>query len=245
MQSARHMVSMNNANILSWCPEIESWPRVYGSRTARSIQAEGFAALAYGADAISYFVVAGEKEDASVYSYSLLKPLSESSDVIYRYKKANEGTQPVGYKVNVNTTALYEFGCSALPVLPGKGKSLGELSSQDIVFDYKSETSKEIQARRQAIDDKSHTPVLCMSPYIGLVIPRICDAGNVRTVAIINTRIDSQYKIKLRIDGQVKNAVWYEMRNNPIKLSVIRDGGYSYVEVPEIDPWNCGFIDLF
>lgn len=244
MQSARHMVSMDNTNIQAWCPEIESWPRVYGSRTARSIQAEGFAALAYGADAISYFVVAGEKEDASVYSYSLLKPISEASNVLYKYKEANEGTRPVGYKVDVYTPELYEFGCSAMPVLPGEGKSLGELSSQDIVFNYTVETSKEIQARRQAIDDKCHTPVLCLSPYIGLVIPRVNDVGNVRTIAIINTRIDSQYKVKLRIDGYVKNAVWYEMRNKPVKLLITQDGDYSYVEIPEIDAWNCGFIDL-
>ena len=114
----------------------------------------------------------------------------------------------------------------------------------DIVFNYTVETSIEIQARRQAIDDKCHTPVLCLSPYIGLVIPRVNDVGNVRTIAIINTRIDSQYKVKLRIDGYVKNAVWYEMRNKPVKLSITQDGDYSYVEIPEIDAWNCGFIDL-
>ena len=66
MQSVKHMNDMDETNIGSWCPEIESWPRAYGSRTARGIQVEGFAAMAYGADAMSYFVMGGEKEDAYV-----------------------------------------------------------------------------------------------------------------------------------------------------------------------------------
>ena len=244
MTSVSHMKSMDDENIKYWCPEIESWPRVYGSRTARSIQVEGFTALAYGADAISYFVIAGEKEDASLYSYSLLRPLAEASDVIRSYIKANEGTTPIGYEADVNITDLYHFGRSALPVLPGKGVSLGKLESKDMDFEYTTQTSKQIQAHRESIDSLYPSPVLCVTPYIGLMIPRVDSLNRVRTIAFVNTRIDSQYRIKVRINSDIKKAVWYEMREKPVSLSVANDNGYSYVEIPEIQPWNCGYIEL-
>lgn len=244
MTSVSHMKSIDNKNIKYWCPEIESWPRVYGSRTARSIQIEGFTALAYGADAISYFVIAGEKEDASLYSYSLLRPLSEASDVIRGYLEANKGTLPIGYVADVKIAELYHFGRSALPILPGKGVSLGKLDSKDMVFEYTTQTSKQIQAHRELIDSLHPSPVLCIAPYIGLMIPRVDSLGRVRTIAFVNTRIDSQYRIKVRINSDIDKAVWYEMREKPINLSIVKDNGCSYIEIPEIQPWNCGYIEL-
>ena len=244
MQSVKHMNDMDETNISSWCPEIESWPRVYGSRTARGIQVEGFAAMAYGADAMSYFVMGGEKEDAYVYSYSLLRPLSEASEVIHGYKKASEGTKVAGYQADVNVKELYRFGRSGLPVLPGEGVSLGVLEQNDMKFSHTSETSKKIQQLRDRIDSLYHTPVLCTSPFIGLVIPRIDGSDNVRTIALINTRIDSQYKVRMRVDSDCSKALWFEMREEPVRLDVIREGEYCYVEVPEIQPWNCGYVEL-
>ena len=35
-----------------------------------------------------------------------------------------------------------------------------------------------------------------------------------------------------------------QMREKPLALSITNDNGCSYVEIPEIQPWNCGYIEL-
>ena len=151
---------------------------------------------------------------------------------------------PIGYVADVLFAELYHFGRSALPILPGKGVSLGKLDSKDMVFEYTTQTSKQIQAHRELIDSLHPSPVLCVAPYIGLMIPRVDSLGRVRTIAFVNTRIDSQYRIKIRINSGIDKAVWYEMREKPINLSIVKDNGCSYIEIPEIQPWNCGYIEL-
>ena len=113
-----------------------------------------------------------------------------------------------------------------------------------MVFGYTTQTSKQIQAHRESIDSLCPSPVLCVAPYIGLMIPRVDCLGCVRTIAFVNTRIDSQYRIKIRINSDIDKAVWYEMREKPISLSITNENGRSYVEIPEIQPWNCGYIEL-
>jgi len=233
--------------IPEWCPEIEAWPRVYGSRTPQGVLVEGFTALAYGMNAVSMFVIATEKESPEVYSQTMLRPLAAGSPMLRAYAKANEGTEPVGYSADASNR-LYRFACSGIPVLPGCGKDLGPLTDGDLGRpNFVGEVSDTIQDLREEMDARSASPVVCCSPYIGLIIPRINGDGTLRTIALQNVRIDAQGPVKLHLKNLpegVRSVKWFEMKKKPVKLAVTSEDGEKYVTIPEIGAWNCGFIDI-
>ena len=249
MQSAWFMKRLGNPDYVeTWCPEVESHPRVYGGRTAQSALVEGFTALAYGFNAISMFILAGEQEDASIYSYSLLKPIAAAAPMLKSYAKANEGTESVGYEAEVSFDRLYEFGRSGIPVLPGIGRSLGVLSAEDLGrLSLCTQRSCEVQALREELNSRYPSPVVCMAPFVGLLMPRIDKEGQLKTVGVLNTRIDVQEHLRIRLNGipeSVKTVVWYEMKQQPTHLPVEWTDGQAYVEIPEIAAWNVGFLSL-
>lgn len=249
MDAARFMHMLGpNEYVDIWCPEIESYPRHYGSRTPQGVLLEGFAALAYGSDAVSMYVVDKGQETLELKSRWMLAPLAEGTPMLRAYAAANKGTTAVGYRCATNNTALFEFGVLGIPVLPGEGESLGMLTSKELkgVNTY-SEPSSAVQEFREAMQSKSPSPVLCQSPFLGLVMPRVDEeSGVLRTLGVINCRIDTQSLVRFKIDSlpaDIKSVVWYEMRHKPVRLKVERDeSGAAYVEIPEIAAWNAGFL---
>lgn len=248
MKCAAYRKAVGNPDwIVEWCPEIEAWPRVYGSRTPQGVLVEGFTSLAYGMNAVSMFVLAAEKESPEVYSQTMLRPLAIGSTMLRAYARANEGTEPVGYSAKVSDR-LYHFGCTGIPVLPGCGKDLGPLTEEEIDRpNFVAEVSDRVQDLREELNARSVSPVVCCSPYIGLIVPRITENGTLRTIAMQNVRIDAQGPVKLRLQNLpegIKQVEWFEMKKKPVKLPVISEGGNKYVTIPEIAAWNCGFIDI-
>jgi len=97
MNCASFRKSMGDPDwITEWSSEVESWPRVYGSRTPQGVLVEGFTSLAYGMNAISMFILASEKESPETYSRTMLRPLSKGFPMLRAYAKAIEGTVPAG-----------------------------------------------------------------------------------------------------------------------------------------------------
>lgn len=249
MQSSRFIREMGNPDYVEkWCPEVESFPRVYGSRTAQSALVEGFTALAYGHNAISMFVLAGDQDDPSVYSYAILKPLAAAAPMLKSYAKANEGTEPVGYEAEVPVKRLYEFGRSGIPVLPGIGKPLVTLTQEDLGrLDICSQRSSEIQILRDELNTRCPSPVVCASPFVGLLIPRVDKDGLLKTVGIMNTRIDVQEHLRIKLNSLPENAkkvLWYEMKKSPMELPIEWTDKQAYVEIPEIGAWNVGYLGI-
>ena len=249
MGSARFRKLMGDPGwITEWCPEIETSPRVYGSRTPQGVLVEGFAALAYGLDKLSMFVMAPEKESDTVYSRTMLQPIAKGLPMLRAYAGANEGTVPVGFTSEVSCDSLYAFGCTSIPVLPGPGKELGVLTRDDWDSPYLTkETSDCVQRLRESFDSRGASPVLCCSPFIGLMIPRIDDEGELRTLGLLNVRIDSQGPVRLRLPSlrrKVRSARWYEMKCEPMRLRIEREGDDAYVTIPRIGAWNAGFLSF-
>ena len=250
MTTARYMKVLGCDDIVeSWCPEIESWPRHYGSRTGQSVLLEGFAALGYGLDAISMFVIDNGEEPIDVQSRVMLHPLHEGAPVLKEYARANKGTVPAGYTADVSRNDLYEFSTLGIPVLPGLGKDLGALSDEELKgVDVFSEPSSVLQDFREKLDSRASAPALCISPFIGIVIPRVEPDGALRTLGLVNCRIDSQGAIRFSLPALptgAKTAVWRELRKEPVNLKIERDGnGSAFVEVPEISAWNAGFLEF-
>ena len=246
MASARFIrLAGNPSHVDLWCPEIETWPRVYGSRTGQGVLVEAFASLAYGLNSVSMFIMAADMEDPQLYSRSLLKPIAEGSDVLYRYAAMNEGTFVTGYESEASCDVMYEFARTGVPVLPGIGKSLGSVAQEEMTGVV---IPKTLSADIQKLRDSYEAPAVCCSPFVGLLIPRITSEGHLRTVGLINTRIDSQEQIRIRLSGvpsDAKSVMWREMKKKPVRVRLERDAdGLCYVTIPSISAWNAGFLEF-
>ena len=249
MGSARFRKLLGDPDwITEWCPEIETFPRVYGSRTPQGVLVEGFTALAYGLDKLSLFVMAPEKESDTVYSRKILQPIADGIPMLRAYAEANKATFPVGFGTEASCDSLYEFGCTAIPVLPGPGKEIGVLCAEDFVrADLKKTTSEQLQWLRELYDGRGKSPVICCSPFIGLMVPRVDGLGRLRTVGLLNVRIDSQGPVRLRLPllpEDVRTVSWYEMRGERVQLRVEREAGAAYVTIPKLAAWNAGFLSI-
>ena len=244
MQSARFMELIGNPDYIDlWCPEIETWPRVYGSRTGQGVLVEAFTSLAYGLNSVSMFIMAADMEPADLYSRALLKPIAEGADVLMKYAHVNEGTSVTGYKSTVSCDLLYEFARTGVPVLPGIGHSLGNISEELI---RETDIPKTLSADIQEIREDHDAPAVCCSPFVGLIIPRQTSDGVLRSVGVVNTRIDTQEQVRIRLSGVTKGTAvfWNEMKKRPVRCRVECVGGASYVTIPEISAWNAGFLEI-
>ena len=247
MQSARFISLMGDPSYVDvWCPEIETWPRVYGSRTGQGVLIEGFTALAYGLNSVSMFIMAADKEAPELYSRSLLAPIAEGAEVLKEYARLNENTFLVGYDGEGSCDDLYAFARTGVPVKSGPGISLGTLSldfMKDV--DIPKMLSSEIQELRDGLQASNPSPALCCSPFVGLVIPRVTADGTLKTVGVVNTRIDVQGPIRIRLDripDSAKRIIWHEMKKKPVRIPMERVDGSVYAVIPEIAPWNAGFL---
>lgn len=245
MASARFIKMIGNPSYVDvWCPEIETWPRVYGSRTGQGVLVEAFTALAYGLNSVSMFIMAADMETPELYSRSLLKPISEGSEVLERYARVNEGTHVAGYQGEMSCDLLYEFARTGIPVLPGVGMSSGDLTEEDVkAVDIPKMLSADIQNLREEFP----SPAMCASPFVGLLIPRVTSDGVLRSVGVVNTRIDVQEEVRIRLSSLPQtrgSVVWHELKNKPVRLRLEHDGGHTYVTIPEMAPWSAGFLEI-
>lgn len=235
-------------NVGTWCPEVESWPRAYGSRSAQSALVESFVALAYGFNSTSLLLLDTRYETDELYSRTILKPLADASPVLKGFAKANEGTVPVGFAADKLTPAqLYRYAISGVPVLPGLGRRIGDLTAEDLKLNVCSVGSKTVQEARDGLDARvGGLPAVLESPFVGLMVPHATEKGLLRTVALLNTRIDVQGPVMLRLRGVPQGAkvVWREMRRPAVNLPVTREGGVVRVTIPEISVWNCGYLGI-
>ena len=248
MDAARYMSILGCDGILdTWCPEIETYPRHYGSRTGQSVLLEAFAALAYGADEVSMFILDNGEESPEVQSRQMLHPIHEGAPVLKDYAAANKATIAVGYSASTDNKELFALALSGIPVLPCAGRELLHLMPDDYhSLDIWSQTSTQIQEFRDKLNEKAKAPVLCDSPFIGMVIPRVDPEGALRSLGLINCRIDAQECIRFLLpslqDG-ITTVSWRELRSKPVKLRVHQnEKGIPYVEIPRISAWNAGFL---
>jgi len=249
LYSARFRRKIGNPEWISpWTPEVESWPRVYGSRSAQSVLVEGFTALMYGMDAVSMLITHTGNEDRDLYSRTILKPVSDGANVLRGYAIANKGTVPVGFSCDLPVDQLYGFAATGVPVLFGIGRNCGTLSSQDVMINRCTATSNAVQEKRNTLDGRAGgAPALVTSPFVGLMLPRVSKKdGSLCTVALLNIRIDEQGPVQLilrRVSNGAK-AVWREMRRQPVDVPLVREGSSVRATIPCIAAWNAGYLDM-
>ena len=235
-------------NVGIWCPEVESCPRAYGSRSAQSILVESFIAMAYGFNSTSLLVTDTRTETEAFVAETILKPLAAAQPVLVGFARANEGTVPAGFSTaGLSPWQIYRYAISGIPVLPGVGYDLGALTKEDLALDVCQVGSATVQRTRDALDALvKGVPATLESPFVGLMVPHVTASGALRTVALLNTRIDAQGPVTLRLRGVPANATltWRALRCAPLPLTVTRTGDVVRVTIPEIKAWNGGFIDI-
>ena len=90
---ARQIKSLEKCtSIESFCPEIETCPRTFNCRTARSVIAESFVNLAMGMDSISYLIVDANYETPDWYGETFLSPLAAEAPRMKAYEELSRGT---------------------------------------------------------------------------------------------------------------------------------------------------------
>ena len=227
-----------------WTPEIESWPRTYYARSAQGVLAEGFAALMYGYNSVSFFVSNGAMEDAALYGRTMWRPLAEASRVLRGYARVTDGCEPVGFilpvekKIGVRSLAI--------PVISGLGRSAGALTKEEAGKNANLMTSADVQTFREALDARAGgLPAVVKSPFRGLMQVHVDKDGRLRSVALLNLRISEQGPVRILLRGVPptwKGVVWHEMRREPVKLALERTGGETYATIPSVGAWNGGYL---
>lgn len=241
----------------NWCTEIESYPRAYGSRSARSIALEAFSALGWGFDTVSVFVMDRRSETDAFYSKYLLRPLISVTRFLNDYCRENVGTLPAGFICPMDAHDIRVL--IGLPLLPGIGWNWGEISAErealpglgavwgdfrsNLIPDFRGTPSAKLQVVRDRLSGSA--PLKVVSPFVGLVFPRVKDDGALKTIGLIGARLDDQQDIVIEIETGSENVVWRELDAVPVSLEVKVVDGRRRITIPRIGAWNAGYLKLF
>jgi hypothetical protein len=250
--AARQRRNLGNPEwIDEWCPEVETCPRAFASRTAQGILNEAFVNLAMGMNCISFLIMDTRAETDEWYGENLLAPLAAEKPLFEAYRRHNAGTLPAGFADATKAGALkfYRFALAGVPVLPGPGKAYGEVKDADVLFEIENMSSSKLMDLRRRFDKRAggKTPVVVETPTVGLVIPRVAADGTLRSVALLNARIDVQKPARLRLRGVphgTTSAVWHALRGKSVSLSLERDGADAMATIPALSAWNCGWLEI-
>lgn len=245
----------------AWLPEIETYPRAFASRTARGILLEAIASLAYGMNGLSALVMDTRAETDEWYSGNILSPLAAERAFLERYRDANEGTVPAGLGVpsELALDGVYAYALAGIPIVPGPGREFGAMVPGDAALKITSCSSRDILRLRAEADQRAggRLPVFAETPGVGLVVPRVAPDGALRTVMLLNARIDAQRPIALRlrnlaVSGEAhrnaqtppRTAVWRAIGEPPATLALRRDGTDLVATIPSIGAWSAGWLEL-
>ena len=242
----------NPAWIGAWCPEIETFPRAFASRTAQGLLNEAFVNLAYGMNCLSFLIMDTRYETDEWYGENLLSPLAVEKPLLAEFRRRNKGALPAGFADATTATpeALYRFALAGLPVLPGPGKAYGEVNNQDLSsFSITQMSSSAILGLRRKMDERSggKLPVMVETPSVGLVVPWVMPDGALRSVAFVNARIDVQKSLRIRLRGvpaDVKSATWRAFHEKTLSVPIERQGTDVVATLPSLSAWNCGWLSF-
>ena len=236
--------------ICCWCPEVETYPRAFASRTVQGILVESIVSLAYGMNAVSLLIMDTRSETEDWYSENLLAPLAAERDVLKGYRDWNRDTMPAGLADESGvTSSLYRYALTGIPVVPGAGKTYGTVPADDLKTDLSTLSSAKIRDIRRRADERAggRLPVLVRDPSVALVVPRVTGDGRLKSVMMLNARIDAQRPVTLVLRGvppDVRQATWRAFHRQAVSLPLRREGGETCVTLPEISAWNAGWLGL-
>ena len=230
--------------IAVWTPEIESWPRTYYSRSPQGVLIEGFTALMYGMNGVSFFISNGAKEDPALYGRTFWRTLAAAEPVLRGYARTIANARPIGFSMAGKT----QIGIrrAAIPVLSGIGTSCGDLTAAECKLDLNTMTSADVQKLRDELDRRAGgLPAVVRSPFMGLMQIHVDAENRPVALALANLRISAQGPVRIRLRNLPETTdtlTWRAMCREPEKLPVERTAEGIFVNIPEIGAWNAGYL---
>ena len=89
-------------------------------------------------------------------------------------------------------------------------------------------------------------PVLALEAVQCLLVPRITADGSVRTVTVLNTTISKHRPFRMMVRNVPENSgvEWHVPGKKAVTPEVQRHGDDIVFPIPEIEPWNAGFVKI-
>ena len=88
-------------------------------------------------------------------------------------------------------------------------------------------------------------PVFVENAAHTVVIPRVTQAGDLRSVLLLNASIDTQPPVTLRLRGcpdGLTHIEWLTPKDKPVALAVRWEGEDALVVLPALTPWQVGWL---
>ena len=203
---------------------------------------------------LSALVMDTRAETDAWYSENLLASVAAERELLERYRDANRDTVPAGLDVPpaLPLDGVYTYGLAGVPVVPGTGRTFGVLTAADAGLKICSCSSRALSQLRAEADARSggQLPVVVEEPSVGLVVPRVAPDGALRTVLLLNARIEAQKPLPLRlrslaVSGEAREqAVWHALGEPPAVLPLRPDGAGFLVEIPALGAWSAGWLEM-
>ena len=134
---------------------------------------------------------------------------------------------------------------SGIPIVMDPKTAVGSIDLESIsAWSASSSKLLEDYARADALSG-GRLAVLPAEPLQGWLMPRVAPDGILRVVTYVNTTFDRSWPTKLRlrgVDESVCDAQWFGLDGGKTKCPVSRQGGKTFVVLPEVDPWNGGYL---
>jgi len=116
-------------------------------------------------------------------------------------------------------------------------------------FNGKASSSNRIRQLHRAADWAAggKMPVVLEDAAQCVLVPRVTKDGVLRSVMALNTTIDRQQPVRLRLRGVAPactSAQWHALGEKPVSLPVDRHGADAFVRLPVLAPWNAGWLKL-
>jgi hypothetical protein len=109
----------------------------------------------------------------------------------------------------------------AIPVISGIGRSVGELTKDEVGKNANLLTSADVQKFRDELDRRvGGLPAVVKSPFMGLMQVHVDKDGALRSVALMNLRIAEQGPVRIllrNVPPSWKCFVWNEMRRASVR----------------------------
>ena len=90
-------------------------------------------------------------------------------------------------------------------------------------------------------------PVMAVDPVQCILVPRITPDGSLRSVCIVNATIGQQKPFELRLRNvpeKMTEAEWQVPSEQPVKLTVRRNGAKAEVTIPGLAAWDIGWLKI-
>ena len=243
-EQMRMLATLPNLSVA--CPEIESFPRVFNSRTGQGVLLEALEAIPMGVNALSLLVANTRLEDVSFYERTYMDKLARNREFFLKLIAACRGAVPSGLVAEPDLYQKNQWAMTlGIPLVRGRCHELGriELAKEDVPR----LSSSDLLALYRRADELSggRLPAIPCEPVSGWLLPVQHEDGRLACAVFVNTRIDTSFPFRLRVRGVppgTTRATWRALGGEERDVPILREKDGAFVTVPSVSVWNGGYL---